>query len=216
MASSTDLLANVLQLENRTGRTGTAIASIDDVVAALQVYARTLAQEKGLVFTDASTAGYRDALARYSVGALQYSTLNQARDAYLNTALGAGSAPRPSPIGVPGTFKPLPVGRAAIVKQRLDAAIAAKAPQATIDALKAEYEKQLALQTQAAQKALDVGVAAGANPNVVSDLRKQLVTAQSQEASGKLAASPARELLTFAVMTSPAWLTLLMLRYRII
>jgi hypothetical protein len=171
----------------------------------LDQYLQALATEKSLALPSSppDVLEYTLALGRYGAGGMTYAQLQAARDAYVAKVLAAS--------------KPVPhLDRAAAVKRRLDAAIAAKAPQATIDALKAEYQKQLANQTTAAQNAVTTAIASKAPTSAVAALQTRLDAAKTEEASGKLATNPMKEILTFAIMTSPAWLTLLMLRYKMI
>lgn len=202
MARSDDLLA---QLRDTEARVKAGKATLFDARQLLDSYVQALASEKGITppspLPDESP--YTLVLAKYAAGNISASAVEDARELYATKTLAAGKQP---PV----------LNRAAVVKQRLDAAIAAKAPQATIDALKAELAKQLGTQTQAAQNAVTAATASGAPTSVVAALQTRLDAAKTQEASGQLAINPMKEILTFAVLTSPAWLPLVLLKYKVI
>ena len=202
MALSDSLLA---QLRDTEARVATGKATPFDARQLLDSYVRAVASERGITLpaTLPDESPYTLVLGRFAAGGTTAAAVEDARELYLTKTLAAG-------------VQPPTLNRAAIVKQRLDAAIAAKAPQATIDALKAEYAKYLGQQTTAAQTALNNAVASGAPTSAVAALQTRLDAAKNQEASGKLATSPMKEILTFAVLTSPAWLPLLMMKYKVI
>ena len=220
MATSDDLLTSLRRIEAGV-LVGTS--TLTDARQALNAYIAALAAEKKVSLPSPlpDASNYTVTLSRYAGGTQSYADVEATRTAYVNTVI---------------PYQPTLAEQINLYKTRLAYALSSGASPADIADLRnkitmlesQQYQPTLAEQVNLYKTRLAYALSSGASPADIADLQNKLAalqrqeasgnitTVQNQEASNKLATNPMKEILTFAVLTSPAWVPLLLLRMKVI